>query len=1326
MIIRHLHLDSFGVYSDQSMGPLPPGLVVFRGDNEAGKSTFVGFVRAVLFGFPRANERARSYPLPAVGRPAGHLVLETREGACYQVTRQVSRKAAGEVLIAPLEGAPARLLEDLLGGVTRDVFRNVFAFSLDDLRDFRSMETEQVRAVLYGASAGTCIQALPDARRHLDDRARKLLSVDPKPIGVHLSLLAAKREELRKALGRVGEYDRAWEELQAVIEEIHGRESRHVDAISEGAALEVTLQMWEPWEQRLHCLDALRSMPAGLDGFPPDGLARLDQACVLSRERQAQVAGFEAELLSQQAELEKARVDPALVREAEAVIALRDGRAQFLEAQQALESLHSQAEKVDASLRAALAHLGPDWDPERVRASCALQGTEEAILDFQGRLSRAGATVEGAAQALREKEELLAQRTAAEEEARANLDALVLSESLADSGLISTLQAGRDRFRAESEELEDIRRTAHSETSRLDAELRELVAAWGWTQLGALDGPRARTSLEALVHQVDEKERTRMQASLAVEEAERALREAEGARERRQSELVASATSGNLTREDIRARQQALSTLRGLVRERDQSEGVVRDLAPPCDARRRDIEAMDRQEATRVGAALALTGLVLMVAGLATGGALLAVGQTGMAAGLGGVLASVGLMLLAVFMVQRKSGAEQTRAQRERLEKELADLEARRKQAGTVLESAEAMLTETARQAGMTPPCTAAGVERHDVELRTLSMMTEAHAIKQEELARCHEHVTTRQRDLADRRARLEEREEEGRLLASSAAQSLASLGLPREWRPAEALGVVARLEVLQQRLRQVETSMARVRTLEDSTAAWRALAGKAGAHASDATALLGEVDSVLTRERQATDVMAARRTAQEVHQERAMQSRSAGGAVDEAGRRLQEASVVRSDAEAAWRRWLQAHDLSPHLPPQAALALAQGIQAALSALERAESLQADQRKHQALASSYVERAQDLARTLHRAPVVADGAASEVEEVARLLDLQKQTQTRFEHSGSLVERLQLRLVQARAELTVTEAALKDLLESAGCPDEEAFRARAVQAGAWRDLVGQVARLDELLRRLSGQRDVLGLAVRFTGRTQQALQAELDQVRAEQARLRQELDGHDEAGERIPGLRDRKAELELRLQHLGSSEDVGCIRAEEECIKARLRELGLEWSRYKVARHLVDEAWRRFERKAQPGVIRDAGRFFDTITAGAYPEIFSPLSEEKKEFEVQARNGVRKTVDQLSSGTQEQLYLCLRFGFIQHQVQVADPLPVVMDDILVNFDPSRARRAAEAITQLAQSVQVLFFTCHPATVEHFRAVRPDVRVVALDAGCFAEAEASAPV
>ena len=78
----------------------------------------------------------------------------------------------------------------------------------------------------------------------------------------------------------------------------------------------------------------------------------------------------------------------------------------------------------------------------------------------------------------------------------------------------------------------------------------------------------------------------------------------------------------------------------------------------------------------------------------------------------------------------------------------------------------------------------------------------------------------------------------------------------------------------------------------------------------------------------------------------------------------------------------------------------------------------------------------------------------------------------------------------------------------------------------------------------------------------------------------------------------------------------------------------------------------------------------------------------------------KDPTQLSRGTREQLFLSLRFGLIRELGQRSERLPVIVDEVLVNFDPRRGMMAAKAFVDLAQTNQVLVFTCHPQIVEWF--------------------------
>src|SRR5207253_8935752 len=62
MRIENIHVDGFGVWNDKTWGPLEPGLNVFHGPNETGKSTLMGFVRAMFFGFEMRGTAKRYEP----------------------------------------------------------------------------------------------------------------------------------------------------------------------------------------------------------------------------------------------------------------------------------------------------------------------------------------------------------------------------------------------------------------------------------------------------------------------------------------------------------------------------------------------------------------------------------------------------------------------------------------------------------------------------------------------------------------------------------------------------------------------------------------------------------------------------------------------------------------------------------------------------------------------------------------------------------------------------------------------------------------------------------------------------------------------------------------------------------------------------------------------------------------------------------------------------------------------------------------------------------------------------------------------------------------
>ena len=77
-----------------------------------------------------------------------------------------------------------------------------------------------------------------------------------------------------------------------------------------------------------------------------------------------------------------------------------------------------------------------------------------------------------------------------------------------------------------------------------------------------------------------------------------------------------------------------------------------------------------------------------------------------------------------------------------------------------------------------------------------------------------------------------------------------------------------------------------------------------------------------------------------------------------------------------------------------------------------------------------------------------------------------------------------------------------------------------------------------------------------------------------------------------------------------------------------------------------------------------------------------------------RDGKRVPITGLSRGTSEQLYFAMRIALVEHLATQQESLPLVMDDVLINFDPERGARVAETIEQLAEQRQIVYLTCHP--------------------------------
>jgi uncharacterized protein YhaN len=211
---------------------------------------------------------------------------------------------------------------------------------------------------------------------------------------------------------------------------------------------------------------------------------------------------------------------------------------------------------------------------------------------------------------------------------------------------------------------------------------------------------------------------------------------------------------------------------------------------------------------------------------------------------------------------------------------------------------------------------------------------------------------------------------------------------------------------------------------------------------------------------------------------------------------------------------------------------------------------------------------------------------------------------------------------------------------------------------------------------------------------------LEEARRLSAEVRLEA---EDALQAFDELTTEAATLRTRIDAVGREDRLASLRLEDETFGELIAADVREYTVLALASRLLARAQARYERERQPEVVKRAEAAFSRMTNGRYPHLAIPLG--KEDIEVFSTSAAAAGTDKLSRGTAEQLYLALRIGLVDQLGDVGGGLPVLMDDVLVNFSPDRLQPAAEAVAELADKRQVVFFTCHPAMADLLCRVAP---------------------
>lgn len=248
-----------------------------------------------------------------------------------------------------------------------------------------------------------------------------------------------------------------------------------------------------------------------------------------------------------------------------------------------------------------------------------------------------------------------------------------------------------------------------------------------------------------------------------------------------------------------------------------------------------------------------------------------------------------------------------------------------------------------------------------------------------------------------------------------------------------------------------------------------------------------------------------------------------------------------------------------------------------------------------------------------------------------------------------------------------------------------------------DLLSQVSRWDDSVQSAGDIRRF----VRETAQNRDRLAQELHQA---QTRLLQAQ--MSDADDTVTHLQQQIAQVQGRLDAGRDAQTLGdqISRLEEELVRQQA-----EYDALRLSLDALQAANATLQNRFSPELGRRAAEIFADMTGSTWSHILLD-----REFHLSAESGsdpTRRSVQLLSAGTADQLYLAVRLAICEMILPPEQNPPLILDDALLTFDDARLSTTLDYLTRLGAQRQILLFTCQGREAALLRD-RPGVHITNL--------------
>lgn len=401
MRIEKLQVSGFGHLHGLQIELNGPVTVLY-GPNEAGKSTLLGFVRAMLFGIPSRTYGAERYEPSRGGTHGGMLEIRSGDGLLWRIERYAGSPEGaslpgtkGDRLRITRTGLDGQLHQfsqeemqrDLLGGMSKNMFRQLFAVSLTELQEVSALQSEEMSRFLFHAGIGGGAAVLRGEKKlvqHMDKLYR------PRGRNQEIAKMLQAVEVQERQAGAVKSllprYHEVLKELEELDISLTASETELDNRSKEAARLQKAVACRQDWMQREMLRKELAELPER-SPFPEQGLPRWEALQEEKQRLRLEAGELTRKLAALRLEMDAAVPDSAILEQEQMIRGLAARLPGYESRMAELAELRAEAEQAASKLAQCLRSIHPEWTAERLRSFANTIGEQEAVRQYLTRFA---------------------------------------------------------------------------------------------------------------------------------------------------------------------------------------------------------------------------------------------------------------------------------------------------------------------------------------------------------------------------------------------------------------------------------------------------------------------------------------------------------------------------------------------------------------------------------------------------------------------------------------------------------------------------------------------------------------------------------------------------------------------------------------------------------------------------------------------------------------------------------------------------------------------------------------------------------------------------